>query len=72
MSSLKMKISMGHWWNNTDARIPNYSDKNLSQCHSVHDKSHMTNLGLDLHHDRLMINHLNHGMASEIETSLNT
>jgi hypothetical protein len=71
MSSLKMKISMGHWWNNTDAGISMYSDKNLSQCHSVHNKSHMTSLGLDLdfYGDRPITNHLSHGMASEIETS---
>jgi len=65
-----MKISMGHWWNNTDAGIPKYSEKNLSQYHFVHNKSHMTSL--DLHGDRPMTNHLSHGMASEIETSQNT
>jgi len=68
-----MKISLGHWWNNTDAGIPKYSDKNLSQYHSVHNKSHMTNLELDLvlHGDRPMTNHLSHSMASEIEISQN-
>jgi hypothetical protein len=32
---------MEHRWNETDRRKPKYSGENLSQCHSVHHKSHM-------------------------------
>jgi hypothetical protein len=28
-------------WNKTDRRKPNNSEKNLSQCHTVHHRSHM-------------------------------
>jgi hypothetical protein len=32
---------MEHWWNEIDRIKPKYSEKNLSQCHFVHHKSHM-------------------------------
>jgi hypothetical protein len=34
-------MSMEHWWNDTDRAQPKYSDKNLSQSHYIHHKSHM-------------------------------
>jgi hypothetical protein len=35
-SSVNMKMSMEHWWNDTDWGRPKYWDKNLFQCHFVH------------------------------------
>jgi hypothetical protein len=32
---------MEKWWNEIDRGKPKYSGNNLSQCHFVHDKSHM-------------------------------
>jgi hypothetical protein len=32
---------MEHRWNEIDRRKPKYSEKNLSQCHFVHQKSHV-------------------------------
>lgn len=37
---VKMKINVGHWWNDTDKGKPKYSERNLSQRHLVHHKSH--------------------------------
>jgi hypothetical protein len=34
-------LVMDHRCNETDREKPNYSEKNLSQCHFVHHKSHM-------------------------------
>jgi len=36
-----MKMSMEHWWNNTDRGKAKYSEKNLPPFHCVHDKYRM-------------------------------
>jgi hypothetical protein len=33
-------MGMERWWNAIDRGKPNYWEKNLSQCQSVHHKSH--------------------------------
>jgi len=33
-------MSVGHWWNDTDMGKQKYWDKDLPQCHFVHQKSH--------------------------------
>jgi len=35
---------MEHWWNDTDRRKPKYKELNLSWCHFLHHKSHITGL----------------------------
>jgi len=42
-----MKINTEHWWNDTDRRKPKYSDRNLSQCQSVHYESNTNWPGID-------------------------
>jgi hypothetical protein len=39
--SFVLFLVMEHRWNETDRGKPKYSGKNLSQCHFVHNKSHM-------------------------------
>jgi hypothetical protein len=41
MSRTETKMSMEHWWNDTERGEPNYWEKKLSECHFVHHKSHM-------------------------------
>jgi hypothetical protein len=38
----RVKIIMNHWRNDPDRRVLKYVEKNLSQCHFVHHKSHIT------------------------------
>jgi hypothetical protein len=38
---------MEHRWNEIDKGKPKYSGKNLSQCHFVHNKSHMDWPGIE-------------------------
>jgi hypothetical protein len=38
---------MEHRWNEIDRGKPKYSGKNLSQCHFVHNKSHMDWPGIE-------------------------
>jgi len=46
-SSVKVKVSFGHSWDDTDRRKPRYEEKNLSQCLFVYHKSHMEWPGLE-------------------------
>ena len=36
-----MKISMKHWWNDSDRWKRKHSETSLSQCHFIHHVSHM-------------------------------
>jgi hypothetical protein len=52
-------------WNDTDRIKLKDSEKNLSQCHSVHHKSHWTDLGANAgcHGDKPATIHLSFGTA---------
>jgi len=39
-SNMYMKLSMTHWFNDTDTRNVNYLEKKVYQCHSVHHNPH--------------------------------
>jgi len=36
-----MKTNMDHWWNGTDRGKSKYLEKNRSQSHAAHEKSHV-------------------------------
>jgi Zn-finger protein len=40
-------LVMEHRWNEIDREKPKYSVKDLSQCHFVHNKSHMELNGIE-------------------------
>jgi len=40
-SSIRMKVSMEHWWNDNGREKPKYWERNLSQCQFVHHKPHV-------------------------------
>jgi hypothetical protein len=45
-------VSIEHRWNEIDRGKPKYSEKSLSQCHFVHQKSHMNRPWIELAHPR--------------------
>jgi hypothetical protein len=45
-SNMWMKMSMEHWWTDTDRGKQKQSKENLSQCHFVHHKSDMDRPGI--------------------------
>jgi hypothetical protein len=47
-------INMDHWWNDNNKRKQTDSEKNMSQCHFVHQKSHFP-YGLSLHWTRATV-----------------
>jgi hypothetical protein len=50
-------------WNDIDRGKPKNSEKNLSQSHFIHDKSHIDWAGRERRPDRPAINRLNHDTA---------
>jgi hypothetical protein len=60
-----MKMSVEHSWNDSDSEKPQYSDKNLSQCHFVNHKSHMDWPGIEIRPPQWSptTNRLSHGTA---------
>lgn len=57
------KLRQKNGWNDTGKKNPKYSERNLSQCHSVYHKSHTGFTGNEplLCHERPATNRLNHG-----------
>ena len=51
-SNMSMKMSMEHWWKDTDWGKPKYSEKNLSPCQFSHQKFHMDWAGIETRHPR--------------------
>jgi hypothetical protein len=46
-SSIKMKMIMDRWWNDTGRGTHTYSEKIVVDCHFVHHKSHVDWPGLE-------------------------
>jgi len=46
-SSIKINMINEYWWNDDERDESKYSDKNLSQCHCVHHKSHFDWPGIE-------------------------
>ena len=46
-SSVWIKVSMEHWWNDNYRRRPKYAEKNHSHCCFVHEKSHVDWPGIE-------------------------
>jgi hypothetical protein len=47
MSFFLLFILMEHRWNEIDRGKPKYSERNMSQCHFIHHKSHMDRHGME-------------------------
>jgi hypothetical protein len=60
------------WWNDIDRGKLKDSERNLSQCHFVHYKSHWTDPGVNpgCHGERPATNCLSHGTAHQRVSSL--
>jgi hypothetical protein len=58
-------MSMKPRWNDNDRTKPKNSEINLSQCHFVHNKSHVTDLDAkpNLRSERTATNRLSYGTA---------
>jgi len=46
-SSIRMKMSREHWWNDTDRGKSKYWETNPSRCHFVHHKPHVVWPGVE-------------------------
>jgi hypothetical protein len=64
---------MEHWWNDTDRRNPNHSEKHLSHFHFVVHRSPQSGKVSNpyLRSDRPATNRVNHGTAQETKFNLN-
>jgi len=55
------RMSVEHWWNDTDVGKHRYLEKTPPHCHCVH-KCHLSGLGLN-GGDRLAANNLRYGLV---------